>query len=197
MVGKAYASKKQKKDRPIGDFYSTPKSLIWCIEHVIEQEFDKNKTILEPCFGEGAISNELRRMGFAVYENDLHKGGIDYLSKSFDQNQVITNPPFSMWDEFVVKAKKESDKVLMIGRLNYFGTNSRFNSDIWDNLKAVYCFNRYVDYRTETRQDGKFNVGAMATAWFLWDKNYLGKPELNFIDVQPYATLGNFKFEEV
>jgi hypothetical protein len=33
----------------------------------------------------------------------------------------------------------------------------------------------------------------MATAWFLWDSNYEGTPELNFLDVQNYAKLGNIK----
>jgi hypothetical protein len=38
-----------------------------------------------------------------------------------------------------------------------------------------------------------FNVGAMATAWFLWDADYTGQPQIHFVDVQKYATLGNFK----
>jgi hypothetical protein len=123
----------------------------------------------------------------------LYKGGLDYLLTSFDFAQIITNPPFNLWDDFVLKAKKETEKLLVIGRLNYFGTTSRFNNGIWNNLKSVHCFNRYIDYRTPLRNDGLFNVGAMATAWFLWDSNYEGTPELNFLDVQNYAKLGNIK----
>ena len=84
----------------------------------------------------------------------------------------------------------------MIGRLNYFGTCSRYQSGIWKNLKAIYCFNRYVDYRTPSRTDGLFCVGGMATAWFLWDKNYVGDPIIKILDVQRYAKLGNYKGEE-
>lgn len=193
-MGKAYANKKKEKDRPLGDFYATPKSLIWIMEDVIKSEFPTSEPILEPCSGNGAISDELKKIGYKVIENDLFRDGVDYLETDYSSsNYVITNPPFSLWDEFVVKAKSESSKVLMIGRLNYFGTNSRFSSGIWDNLKSVYCFNRYIDYRTPERDDGMFNVGAMATAWFLWDVDYTGQPQIHFVDVQKYATLGNFK----
>ena len=106
---------------------------------------------------------------------------------------VITNPPFSLWDKFVVKAKSHCKKFMFIGRLNYFGTNNRFQSGLWKNLKAVYPFNRYVDYQTPYREDGLFHVGAMATAWFLWDMKYIGEPKIRVLDIQKYAKLGNFK----
>jgi hypothetical protein len=85
---------------------------------------------------------------------------------------------------------------MFIGRLNYLSTNSRYKSNLWNNLKSIYIFNRYVDYQTEFRDDGLFNVGAMATGWFLWDMNYNGKPNIEFIDVQEYAKLGNYKKRE-
>jgi hypothetical protein len=56
----------------------------------------------------------------------------------------------------------------------------------------VYPFNRYADYQTPARDDGLFHVGAMATAWFVWDMDYIGKPTIEVVDVQEYATLGNF-----
>ena len=191
-MGKAYANKKKKENRPTGDFYPTPKSLVWVIEDLIKQEF-KDKIIFEPCSGDNSIVEVLQDFNYQVEANDLYKGGLDYLATSFNFNQIITNPPFNLWDDFVLKAKKETEKLLVIGRLNYFGTTSRFNNGIWSNLKSVYCFNRYIDYRTPLRNDGLFNVGAMATAWFLWDSNYEGTPELNFLDVQNYAKLGNIK----
>jgi hypothetical protein len=192
-VGKAYANKKPKEDRPEGDFYETPRSLVWVAEDKIRSEFPMSERILEPCYGSGAISHELKTFGYSVTESDLFRGGVDYLEHSFSERYVITNPPFSIWDDFIHKAKRESVKVLAIGRLNYLGTNSRLNSGIWDNLKSIYCFNRYIDYRTKPRTDGLFNVGAMATAWFLWDSDFTGSPTLHFLDVQKYAKLGNCK----
>jgi hypothetical protein len=192
-MGKAYANRKSTENRPEGDFYSTPKSLIWVAKPFIEIEMDKHQAVLEPCFGDGAISQEVESLGYSVTKNDLFRGGVDYITNDFYEKQVITNPPFSLWDAFVNKAKSHAKKILVIGRLNYFGTQGRLENHMWDNLKAVYCFSRYVDYQTPYREDGHFHVGAMATAWFLWDMEYTEKPTIGFIDVQQYATLGNYK----
>lgn len=192
-MGKAYANKKQKHQRPKGDFYSTPKSLIWVSKDMIEQELCYEQEVLDPCHGTGMMSSELKKIGFNVIENDLYRGGVDYLSTPFNYTQIMTNPPFSQWDEFVIKAKKEANKVIFIGRLNYFGTASRLLKGIWDELKSVYCFDRYVDYRTPDRDDGLFHVGAMATAWFVWEKGFSLSPSLHFLSVQDYAKLGNKK----
>ena len=190
-MGKAYANKKSKEHQPVGNFYPTPRSLIWVVKSVICNEFSLVDDILEPCSGGGAISGELKKLGYTVIENDLFVGGVDYLENKFIQKQVITNPPFSQWNDFVEKAKREADKIMLIGRLNYFGTNSRFKSGIWNELKAVYCFDRYVDYRTPEREDGMFHVGAMATGWFIWERGFTSTPALHFLSVQEYATLGN------
>jgi len=239
--GKAYANKKKKEDRPIGDFYSTPVSLLKVASPLIISEFSPHSLILEPCSGEGAISNFLKS-SYVVETNDLYSEKAtfheDYLeTSSFNgHEQIITNPPFSLWDEFVLKAKTHCKKFMMIGRLNYFGSSGRdvstnncdkcnYKSDkfgycnkyskpvshvsdsqcvrkvrlrnsktsfIWGHLKKYYIFNRYVDYQTPYRKDGLFNVGAMPTAWFLWDMEYVGDPSSTILNVQPWAKLGQF-----
>lgn len=194
MTGKAYANRKT--DRPEGDFYPTPRSLVWAAAHLIDAEFPLDETILEPCSGDGAISDELKHLKYNVRTNDLFRDGVDYLTTPFHEKYVITNPPFSLWDEFVCKAKLECDKLLIIGRLNYFGTAARLKTGMWDNLKSVHCFNRYVDYRTDARDDGMFNVGAMATAWFLWDMSHTQDPTIHFLDIQRYAKLGNYNAQK-
>jgi len=195
-TGKAYANRKKEKDRPAGDLYHTPKSLVWTAEDIIKKEFRK-KDILDPCCGEAAISEELEKMGHFVILNDLYSGMGDrfnYLKNDIfdDSKYVISNPPFSLWDDFIHKSKSHCRKFMYIGRLNYFGTASRNYSGIWKNLKYVLIFNRYVDYQTPLRDDGLFHVGAMATAWFIWDMKYKGEPKIKILDVNKYATLGNF-----
>ena len=206
MKGKAFANRKKKKDRPKGDFYSTPKSLVWVVKDIIKIEFNHHLNILEPCCGKLAISEELKGYKYTVINNDLYSYNkfvykSDYLKidtktvgMSFNK-QVITNPPFSLWDEFVLKAKTHCKKFMFIGRLNYFGTYGRHEKGLWNNLKAVFPFNRYVDYRTPYREDGLFHVGSQATAWFLWDMDYVGLPIMKVLDVQKYAKLGAYKDE--
>ena len=125
MKGKAYV---HRSGHPLGDFYSTPKSTIWVAEKIIRYEFPKDVPLLEPCCGKGAISEALRDMGYAVTDNDLFQEGLDYLQPDtfLSYHYAITNPPFSQWDAFIQKMKQHLTKFMVIGRLNYLGTNSRY-----------------------------------------------------------------------
>lgn len=196
--GKAYANRKPIRDRPIGDFYCTPRSLVWLIEDFLKKEFSKY-VILDPCAGLGCISDELKHSGLSVITNDLYHQDndfqFDYLTDvpNIKYSRVVMNPPFSLWDAFVERAKGNARKVLTIGRLNYLSTVSRQRSGIFDNLKYIFIFSRYVDYRTPDRGDGLFHVGAMATGWFYYDGAYTGLPKIKFLDVQDYAKLGIYK----
>lgn len=162
---------------------------------MMREAFGQGARILEPCAGAGAVTSVLRAVGFDVVENDLYRGGSDYLRASslHDSEFVVTNPPFSLWDEFVRMAKTHCRRFWFIGRLNYLGTVERQRSGLWKNLRAVHVFNRYVDYRTPYRDDGRFHVGAMATAWFEFDMTFESATTLDVVDVQQYATLGAFK----
>lgn len=102
------------------------------------------------------------------------------------------NPPFDLWDKFVLKAKDISSKVISIGKTDYFSCYQRLENGIWDNLKDIYIFNRKVDYQSPTLDSGEFCVGSLTSGWFVWDCDYNDKPRINFIDVQKYAKLGNY-----
>lgn len=183
---------KSQDERPLGDFYATPRSLLWVASTLLATEFDKTLPILDPCAGEGAISDELAKLGYTVHTNDLYFGGVDYLTNSWTEQQVIMNPPFSLWDEFVWQAKTHARKILAIGKLSYLATQGRLKNNTWQHLKCIYCFNRCVDFQTPMRTDGCFYNGGIATGWFLWDDTYTAKPTLDILDVQAYATLGKF-----
>ncbi len=58
-MGKAYANKKKKSERPKGDFYGTPISLLWELFKKENKNINKWYDVLEPCCGTGNLSNEL------------------------------------------------------------------------------------------------------------------------------------------
>ena len=198
MKGKAYANRKPATSRPKGDLYHTPKSLIWVAENIIHKEFKKHP-ILEPCCGKFAISEELEKLGYLVWVNDLYilsgNYALDYLNQTaLDNNKyIITNPPFPLWDKFVIKAKTHCRKFMFIGKTDFFSAHKRNTSGLWKNLKAVYIFDRKIDLQTPLRNDGLFHVGMANHAWFLWDMHYKGKPTIEILDVQQYAKLGQFR----
>ena len=185
-MGKAYANKKRESERPENDFYQTPKCLTW--ELLNTGELNGCKTILEPCVGEGAISNILIQRGFNVTGRDIKTGNDflldDYSSEHYDA--VVTNPPFCKWNEFVLKAKTVADKVIVIGQTNYFGTHERNVSGLWKSLKRIYVFDRKVAYDSEFREDGKVNCGCLTSGWFVFENGFDGNPTLKIIDVQKW-----------
>lgn len=187
-MGKAYANKKPLKERPESDFYPTPKFLtkklletseFKYIKSILRETSEKEKrklTILEPAYGEGAISQVLKENieDVEIIEHDIQKDGVDFLNYYPEKpiDLIITNPPFSLFDEFVEKSKQISSIVIFIGKVNFFGAYQREKNGIWKNLKDVLIFNRQVDYRTGDRADGKFYCGNLVTGWFIWDNRW-------------------------
>ena len=72
-------------------------------------------TALEPCCGDGAISNALKHYGFDVTTCDINPACspdicADYLEADFSfpgQDWIITNPPFSLAYPMLLKALSE------------------------------------------------------------------------------------------
>lgn len=193
-MGKAYANRKKEADRPENDFYPTPGGLT--LELINTGELSGYKNILEPCCGQFAISKVLEANGFNVTSRDLIYGNDflkdDYSNEHYDA--IVTNPPFDIYDEIIKKAKTiDCQKIICIGRTNYFGSHSRNISGMWDGLSDVYIFDRQVEYRTPQLEIPDFCVGALVTGWFVWTKGYTGDPKIHILDVQKYATLGSLE----
>jgi hypothetical protein len=193
-MGKAYANRKKVEDRPESDFYQTPRPLTW--ELLKLNEFDYGKTVLEPACGDLAIYNEIEGCFKDIIYFDKNRvngilSNIDFLD--LDPNRmkwdyIITNPPFSLFDEFVMKAKEIArEKFAFIGKTNFFGAYKRYKNGIWKHLKHVYVFNRQVDYRY-FREDNKLICGNLITGWFIWDMNWNESWwKTSIIDVQKYV----------
>lgn len=188
--------KNKKEDRPKNDFYCTPFSLTWALA-----KKHKLYDVWEPACGQGSIVKPLTNLNIKVNSSDIdpafdptgHSRQFFEFTESLSDT-VISNPPFSLWDLFVFHAKMlECKRIIYIGKTDYFSADGRSKSGIWNDLKYVEIFNRKVDYQTPYREDGFFHVGAMTSAWFIWEQGYTGKPMIDVIDVQPYAKLGQFK----
>lgn len=201
-MGKAYSNRKPAEQRPDSDFYPTPayliKELVYSsdefkvvIELISDYELFKENLkilgkkhikILDPACGDGIFGKVLKEhlpkafpdFTFEIIEHDIRKDGVDFLSfeskNEFDI--VITNPPFSLFDEFVTKAKEVAPFVIFIGKTNFFGAYNRYKKGIWNHLEFVSVFNRQVDYRSPVREDGKFQCGNLVTIWFFWNRNW-------------------------
>ena len=186
-MGKAYANKKTADERNANDYYPTPLPLVIELEKL--NLIKKSDKVLEPACGEAKrISGYFNSLGFNFEEKDLIFGNDflkdDYSNRHYDW--VVTNPPFSLWDKFVQKSKEIADNVILIGRTNYFGAYNRYRNGLWNHLKTVYIFDRQIAYDRSHEDEMKFKCGCLVTAWFHWDMNYIGKPQVEILDIQKY-----------
>lgn len=117
------------------DAYQTPS---WVVEALMKYIYFKpDYTFLEPCVGEGNIINNIPlkdKMWCEINE------GIDYLKIDIKNHVdiIITNPPFSLAQEFLIKSLREAPFVAYLLRINYFG--SQYRKDFWDNNKPTHLF---------------------------------------------------------
>lgn len=171
--GKNFSSNNTGK-RKKSDFYETPYSLTWLL---LENE-KLEGTILEPAKGNGAISNIV---GGTSY--DIEK---DFLKETEQYDTIITNPPFSLAQEFILKAKEIArKKIIFLLPLSYLHGKKRFDT-IWTDksfpLSRIYVFTRYPMLGEKLREDGKHNTGMMVYAWYVWEKGYVGEPIIKWLD---------------
>lgn len=158
MIGKNFTS--ASKD----DNVYTPFSMT---EQLLEnEEFDYNKSVLEPCCGKGHISLKLDKCftnknvsAFDIKEHVLNDFLIENRQKTHIQqyNYIITNPPYSKLDKFIVKAKEiATDKFAFLCKLTHLGGVQRFTSGIFQDescpLTKIYLFTRQANLRFFDRE---------------------------------------------
>jgi hypothetical protein len=208
-MGKDFFSRKSKHD----NIY-TPYSMT---EQLLENEkFDYNKSISDPACGKLLAIVEILKKHFnktKLWYYDISMGDfVDFLKYNINYNYILTNPPFSLWDEFVEKAKQvAAEKFAFLGRLEFLTGISRFNNKLYqDNnypLTKVYIFVRKVNLMfntkwnpeyTELREDGKYPAGMYHYCWFIFENANLYEdkfyndfipnhiPVIKFIDNNKY-----------
>lgn len=209
MKGKDFFSRKSKSDE-----FETPYSMT---EQLLENEkFDyENKDCLECASGNNAIVNVLSKyfeQNSLIYYDIKHN--IDFFKEYKKYDYIITNPPYSYWDEFVKKAKDISTKKFaFLGRLEFLTGIDRFKNNLYYDsdypLTKIYLFVRKVNlcftdrdikklqkheiYYPELRENGKYPAGMYHYAWFIFEKSrikldlsILPYPQIKMINNDPY-----------
>jgi len=162
--------------RKKSDFYETPYSIT---KQLLEVEYF-NSPILEPACGKGAI---VKMLSGKVISYDVKK---DFLKETKKYPCIITNPPFSLAFEFIIKAKEiATKKFAFLLPLSYLHGKKRFDHIYQDKkypLAKVYIFTRYPMLGDKLREDGKYRTGMMVYAWYIWEKGWNGEPITRWID---------------
>lgn len=178
------------KNREKADFYPTPG---WAVKALLDREAFEG-SCWEPACGRGDISKRLVEAGLDVYSTDLLDYGyglseIDFLNENSlfaaghkKVDNIITNPPFNLALDFVTTSKRfANNKIAMFLKTTFLeGVERKL---MWqDNqfpFKKMYQFSRRVSFGKEDNTHK--NNGMMAFAWFVWDKNHIGPPTIEWI----------------
>ena len=158
---------------------------------IIDGIITTNDKLYEPCCGAGAIAEVLNECGLEIFQSDIQTE--DYITgeKGIDVYDVpdgicdivITNPPYdrmtkgNMLQEFL---RISNSKVILL--LNIFFLASKDRKEMLENshLRHIYIHSDRVTmfpYGTEKPKNG----GTKMYAWFVWDKDYSGKPTISWI----------------
>ena len=155
---------KPKSERNEHDLYETPE---WVVDEFLNLvPIREDWKYLEPCRASGRFYNHMP-IGSAWAEI---REGVDYLNTQYNPvDCILTNPPFSLAQEFVEKARTEADVVIMLLRVGFLGSIRR--KEFWSKNppSAMITLSKRPSFTDNGKTDGA------EYAFFIWDdKNRLG-----------------------
>lgn len=190
MKGKNFSCNNTGK-RNKSDFYQTP----YCLTKLLLENEELKGTVLEPACGKCAIVKILPRCD-EYYDIDK-----DFLTETRHFGTIITNPPFSLAKEFILKAKAIADnKIIMLLPLSYLHGKDRYDTIYQDKvfpLKKVYVFTRYPLLDENIYYNGCHKTGMMVYAWYVWEKGFDGLPGISWLDNDKYVMRKNGCVDEL
>jgi len=160
--------------------------------------------IWEPACGTGNIVRILREAGYEVTATDLNdrgcpdsQSGVDFLmpGQSVDCDGILTNPPFSLDEEFVTTALDRARRVYMLLRLGFMeggnrrGKNAALRRLALDGgkLARVHVFANRLPMMHRANWTGKRASSGISFAWYCWDRDHNGPTTIDRIWWQPPA----------
>lgn len=153
-------------DRRIADFYATPKDAFDPLLEILPRECD----YWEPACGDGRLVTWMRQGGLVAHGADLLPNPwkqADFLKDKTQRDVIITNPAYSLAQDFVDHALKHSRETYMLLRLNFLGSKKR--KKWWATHKPSALF------ILSTRPDFTGGGGdACDYAWFVWSWRWHG-----------------------
>ena len=156
--------------RKPSDFYATPPE---AFEPLIPF-LDKKAKHWEPACGDGRLLVLMTQCGITASGADLEQdplglgfGLVDFLKDSTPRETIVTNPPFSLAEEFCDQALQHAREVWMLLRLNFLGAKKR---RVWwrhNEPNALFILSSRPDFTGGGGDSCEY-------AWFYWGRRWQG-----------------------
>jgi hypothetical protein len=164
------------------DYFPTPE---WATHALIANEPFEG-SIWEPACGDGAMARVLQTIGNPVISTDLFdrgygEDGVDFLKANRTVDNIITNPPYNSAEAFVKAGLRQARrKIALLLRLAFVeGANRQRTIFTVAPPTRIWVFSeRITFYPAGAIQKGS---GTTAYAWFVWDKQDIGKTEMKWL----------------
>ncbi len=171
------------------DFPTPPWATRGLMEHIIGKENDvAQMTCLEPACGAGHMAKVLKEYFFEVHSADAFNydyGSVqDFLTAAYEGDSfdwVITNPPFRLAEEFVIKALQVARVgVAILARSVFLESVGRYNGIFRDAPPTIFA--QFVERvpMVRGRLDSKATT-ATGYAWLVWHKSKRDLPRLMWV----------------
>lgn len=164
------------------DFYPTP---LWATHALMENEIFEGD-IWEPACGNGSMAEPLKSKGNRVFASDLFNRGygqsdINFLNTDAIVDNIITNPPYNLAEEFAVNAyNKCNKKSALLLRLAFLEGSKRASGLFSKYPPArILVFSERITFYPEGLQTA--GSGTIAYGWFVWEKGFKGTTELKWL----------------
>ena len=149
------------------DFYPTPPDVTHALMKFLH--ISPAELVWEPACGNGAMAEVIFEYGHDMITTDLREtgygqGGIDFLREYRNCDAIITNPPFSISEEFIRHALKQARIVAMLLKSQY-----------WHAAKRKTLFQEYppafvlpLTWRPDFMGGERGGAPTMEVAWTVW-----------------------------
>jgi hypothetical protein len=182
-IADAIIASYRKWERKPADLYPTPvdatESIIPMLKAMKRPDGTPIKRIWECACGDGRISRVLEHHGFEVISTDIRElpgygtGGIDFLNDDPLENYggdmgeidlILTNPPFSLAEEFIRKARSICPNVVLLLKQTYWNTKGRIA--LWE--EHMPSLELKVTWRLAFLKNERGNSPLMDCMWCAW-----------------------------
>lgn len=186
MSARPGSKNRASKFRGDDDHYPTPPGATWalCRTGVLPPR------VWEPACGAGDMARVLAAAGHDVVATTLRdrgygETGVDFLqTTTLRAPAIVTNPPFSLADEFVLHALQLQPKVAcFLLRLKFLEGARRFSAlHVWAPLAHVFVFvDRVKFFSGAAAVEDQPGWNTEAFAWFVWRRGHVGPPAVGWI----------------
>lgn len=181
------SQRKEPKDSS-DDFPTPPWATRALLKHIISDYDLKSMTCLEPACGAGHMAKVLVEEFSDVKVSDAFHYGYgpvrDFLTYPYEANAVdwvITNPPFRLAEEFVLRSLKVARHgVAILARTVFLESSGRYNR-----IFSEFPPSRFAQFVERVPMvKGRLDIKASTAtgyAWLVWEKNATGAPRLMWV----------------